>query len=121
MNRLPSLPYDFHRLARMVPHGTRSCSLVGSRDRLDLEIADTQRIPEGERQDGRSGWGRPPIDPRLERLRMFLTSTIAATDQASTSQVEISWCALNSRSDPASLFRKRAPSPLLSSPEFELV
>ena len=54
-------------------------------------------------------------------VRMFLTPTIAATDQASMSQVEIWWCALNSRSDPASPLKKRAPIPLLSSPEFELV
>lgn len=113
----------------MVPHGILKVVFGGLIFKIVSQV-EIERIPSGflkaGRPDGRcwtwDGVSLLIMDLRSGlRLRMFLTSTIAATDQASTSQVGIWWCALNSRSDPASLFRKRAPSPLLSSPEFELV
>ena len=113
----------------MVPHGILKVVFGGLIFKIVSQV-EIALIPSGflkaGRQDGRcwtwDGVSLLIMDLRSGlRLRMFLTSTIAATDRASTSQVEILWFASNSRSDLASPFRKRAPSPLLSSPEFELV
>ena len=115
--------------SRVVPLGILKVVFGGLIFKIDSRV-EIVRIPSGFLKVGRRGgpfwiWDAVSLlimTPRSgSRLRMFLTSTIAATDQASTSQVEIWWFALSSRSDPASSFRKRAPGRLLSSPEFELV
>jgi hypothetical protein len=113
----------------MAPYGTLRVVFGGLISKIDSPV-EIKLILSGFPKVGRRGgrfwiWDGVSLlilNPRSGSLsRMFLTSTIAATDRVSTSQVEIWWFALSSLSEQIFLVRKRVPIPLLFSREFELV